>query len=274
LLPGALRNRLFDAIRFLALRSFAVPLNLVRRRNGLQELHDFRAHFCAGNWCAYLDVPDLYPKLRDGGVKILPAGHFFLGPVVWEPRSQCPLALELLQPERPLVYVTLGSRGNTRALPDVLHALVELDCSIALSGVDKAQEAALCCSIPALEGRCVMAPLFDPRAVLEHARVTVCHGGSGTVYQSLAAGVPVLCLPGNPDQALVAATAEEQGVGRTIDPADTSVDMLRSIRGVLATMIYCGCCARAARRMSEALARHDTRRRWLEFLSWVEPVPF
>jgi UDP:flavonoid glycosyltransferase YjiC (YdhE family) len=270
-LPNALRNRLFDAIRFLVLRYFAVPLNLVRRRNGLQELHDFREHFCAGNWCAYLDAPDLYPKLRDGGNKILPAGHFFLGPVVWEPRNQCPLALEVLGSERPLVYVTLGSSGNTDALPDVLRTLVELDCSIALSGVDKAQEAALRRSIPVLEGRCVMAPLFDPRPVLEHARVTVCHGGSGTVYQSLAAGVPVLCLPGNPDQALVAAAAEEQGVGRTINPGDTSVDMLRSIRGVLATMIYCGRCTRAAREMSKVLALHDTRRRWLEFLSRFEP---
>ena len=52
--------------------------------------------------------------------------------------------------------------------------------------------------VPGLNERSVMGDLCDPAAILRKARLTVCHGGNGTVYQSLQADVPVLCLAYNP----------------------------------------------------------------------------
>jgi UDP:flavonoid glycosyltransferase YjiC (YdhE family) len=43
--------------------------------------------------------------------------------------------------------------------------------------------------------------------------VVVCHGGSGTIYQALSQGVPVVGLVTNPDQMLVMRGVEAAGAG-------------------------------------------------------------
>ena len=65
LLPSGMRSALFECVRPLAFRHFARPLNQVRRHFGLSALADFREHYGAGRWCAYLDLPELVPVNHD-----------------------------------------------------------------------------------------------------------------------------------------------------------------------------------------------------------------
>jgi hypothetical protein len=102
-----------------------------------------------------------------------------------------------------------------------------------------------------------------PDRILERASVTVCHGGSGTVYQSLAAGVPVLCLPGHPDQDLAARAATESEAGLVLDPTRIGA---RRLRGALDAILNETGFARAAHRIARAMRHHDSRGRWLDFL--------
>jgi UDP:flavonoid glycosyltransferase YjiC (YdhE family) len=111
-----------------------------------------------------------------------------------------------------------------------------------------------------------IARLANPARVLDRARLTVCHGGSGTVYQSLAAGVPVVCLPGNPDQAIVSRAAVAHGAGTAL-PAETASAgrVLRACDAVLNG----GRGRSEARTLARVLRLHDTRGRWLRFLQDV-----
>jgi UDP:flavonoid glycosyltransferase YjiC (YdhE family) len=273
-LPGFARRALFAAISPLAYRLFAAPLDRLRRSVGLAPLRDFREHYVAGDGCAYLDLPELFPafgirhsafgtaavpKAESRQPKAdVPAGHFFLGPVLWQPRGLPEPELGSLGLERPLAYVSTGSSGSARHLPETLRALLAGGFDLAISGLGDSEQAGLRARLPALAGRSVMGRLFAPERVLARARLVVCHGGSGTVYQALTAGVPVLCRPENQDQHLVTRAVEAAGAGMCLDPRHIE-EQLVGLAG--------GRCAPEARRLSDAIRRHDTRRRWIDFLS-------
>ena len=265
LLPPRVRDLVFAGIMPLAVSHFAQPVDAVRRRHGQPKLRDFRRHYCAGTWCGYLDLPSLVPVRR------LPAGHFYLGPLPWQPSGLAAPDLVGLGQQRPLAYLSLGSSGDSRLLPELLAALLNCGCDIALSGMPAEGANALRKAVPALRGRLVAAQLFAPDEVLRRAALTICHGGSGTIYQSLAAGVPILCLPGNPDQQLASRALVLSGAGLSLRREDASVDR---VAPRVARILHDGSFVKRARAMRTLLAAHDTRGAWLRFLDGLRPAPY
>jgi UDP:flavonoid glycosyltransferase YjiC (YdhE family) len=259
-LPLALREPLFALGRPLGYGLFARPLDNLRRRHGLAPLGDLRELYTAGDYCAYLDLPELVPLRR------VPAGHFYLGPLAWTPRAARPVRLDGLDPRRPLAYVSMGSSGDEGLLPGVLGALAAAGFNVVLSGIEHARAEAWRQSVPGLNGRLLAARRMDPGPALARAAVTVCHGGSGTVYQSLARGVPVLSLPHNPDQGLVAQSVEAAGAGRTLHP-----DRFRT--GTFKEMVTIhlnggrGGLSRRAGALSMSIGAWDVRGRWSRWLA-------
>ncbi|MGC4116420.1 MAG: hypothetical protein QM765_17955 [Myxococcales bacterium] len=249
--PRGLRDGLFALVRPLAYRTFAKPLDRIRERYGLLPLRDFRRSYTDGERCAYLDLPGLFP------LSTLPAGHLHLGPVLWNPSVASDAGVRLLGLQRPLAYVTLGTTGAGLHLPQLLESLLETGCDVVVSGVADARARALRLDLPGLEGRSFITELIDPSDVLQRAALTVCHGGSGTVYQSLAMGVPVLGFPGNPDQHLVCLGLQLAGAGLAGNWKHLKSQLLEMLGGT---------CRSAARRLASEIQRHDTRGRWLEFL--------
>jgi UDP:flavonoid glycosyltransferase YjiC (YdhE family) len=87
-------------------------------------------------------------------------------------------------------------------------------------------------------------------AVLPRARITVAHGGHGTVIKSLAAGVPVLCVPLGRDQKDNGARVVDAGAGLTLSPGASTATICRTMRRLLDEPSF----AEAARRMRDAIA--------------------
>ena len=137
-----------------------------------------------------------------------------------------PQFLEL--PERPLVYVTLGTVFNDPDLVrSVLDAIQDLPISIAITtgpGTD-----------PALLGprpANVAAASFVPQALLlPLASAVVSHTGSGTMLGALAAGLPQVCLPRGADQFAnaerVHATVRASGCCPTTSPRSGCAPLCR-----------------------------------------------
>ncbi len=168
-----------------------------------------------------------------------------------------------------MAYVSLGSSGEKRLLPEVLRALVAQGCAVVLSGVDESEAAKLREEVPGWDEQVEAVRLLDPRAVLARTALCVCHGGSGTVYQSLAHGVPLVCLPSNPDQGLVSQAVASSGAGLALESERVSSDLARVLETVRRNPSY----RASAQRLSNALARHDTRGRWFRFLGGVLGTP-
>lgn len=255
-LPPGLRAACFRMVLPLGFRFFARALDGLRERHGLEPLRDLRRLYAAGGACAYLDIPELIP------LEPMPRGHFYLGPLAWAPTGLPAPALEGV--ECPLAYVSMGSSGDTSLVPAIVRAALDSGFEVFASGVTSAGQAEVQAAAGARSHRVRMTALCDPGPVLRRATVTVCHGGSGTVYQSLVHGVPLLCLPDNPDQGLIAGAVRASGAGCVLEPE-------RAGSGGLARILFRflerdSGPKRCAEHLAGVLAQWDTRARWTRWL--------
>ncbi|OBV40744.1 glycosyltransferase [Janthinobacterium psychrotolerans] len=194
MLPIWLADPLFRLIRPLAFASHAIPLNRVRRHHGLSSLgSDLRRIYTDADQTLYADIPQLFPP------QAMPAHHGYLGAVVWAPPMALPQWWQQLvegkESDRPLLYVTLGSSGQSQLLPRVLQALSSLPVTVMAATAGTIALA----SVPP---NAHVAPFLPGDAAARHASLVICNGGSPTSQQALTAGVPVIGIAGNLDQYL------------------------------------------------------------------------
>jgi len=217
-------------------------LNRTRRRHGLPSLGtDLRQIYCDADHVLYADIPELFSDVR------LPAGHQFLGPLLWSPPVTWPDWWERVPDDRPIVYVTLGSSGHPKFLPLILKSLAALEITViaATGGAEVPKD------VPA---NAFVAKYLPGEESARRARLVICNGGSLTCQQALAAGVPVIGIASNLDQFLNMGTLVRAGAGQ-IMRADR-FDERRLVS--LVTHMIAGSSHRAvALQMADAILRYD-----------------
>ncbi|MFF8914778.1 glycosyltransferase [Streptomyces sp. NPDC015032] len=126
--------------------------------------------------------------------------------------------------EDPLVYLTLGTEAGALATATglyraVLEAVSELPVRVLLTAGRGTDLSGLGPFPPN-----VHAEAWVPQAdVLSRASLVVCHGGSGTAFGTLAAGVPLVCVPLFADQPTNARLVTEAGAGLAVASTDVPV---------------------------------------------------
>ncbi|WP_020574924.1 glycosyltransferase [Actinopolymorpha alba] len=123
----------------------------------------------------------------------------------------------------PLVYVTFGSVTGglsiaTQAYRAALDAVDGLPARVLLT-VGRDTDASALGRVPANVHVEAWVPQGD---VLGEAALVVCHGGSGTTFGTLAAGVPLVVVPMFADQPANARQISAAGAGVVVDPAPGS----------------------------------------------------
>jgi Erythromycin biosynthesis protein CIII-like, C-terminal domain/Erythromycin biosynthesis protein CIII-like, N-terminal domain len=118
----------------------------------------------------------------------------------------------------PLVYVSLGTvLGHMSAAADafrtVLDAVAEIDARVLLT-VGRHFDSGQLEPIP---GHVHVEPWVDQAEVLARAEIVVCHGGSGTSFGALAAGLPLVVVPLFADQFANGTRIAEAGAGIVVD---------------------------------------------------------
>jgi UDP:flavonoid glycosyltransferase YjiC (YdhE family) len=199
----------------------AEPLDALRTRLGLPP--DPRLELPH----RHLVLSPCPPSLRDPRFPLPPNAHP-LRPAslatVAGGAEQAPRWLTQLG-ERPVVYATLGTIFNMESgdlLQRVVEALRTLPVDLVVTVGPGRDPAELGPQPPhvRVERRVCHAQLL-PRCAL-----VVSHGGSGTLVDALAAGVPSLLLPLGADQLLNAARCEELRVGVALDAFRASPEAL------------------------------------------------
>jgi UDP:flavonoid glycosyltransferase YjiC (YdhE family) len=94
-------------------------------------------------------------------------------------------------------------------------------------------------------------PWVPQADVLTDAAAVVCHGGSGTVLGTVAAGVPLVVAPMFADHAANARLVEAAGAGVTVGRADAG-SMADAVTAVLAEPGYRAAAGRLAAGMRSA----------------------
>lgn len=220
-------STLFKLARPLAFRLHAQPMNKVRRRYGLpSQVPSLQRFYTDADYTLYADIPDLFP-LPD-----LPDQHRFIGAVLWEPPMALPEWWDTLTPNRPIIFVTLGSSGQARLLPKILEALsatpVQIIAASAgrISPTQRPANARVANYLPGIQAA-------------RRASLVICNGGSPTSQQALVAGVPVLGLCSNMDQYMNMEAIQRAGAGELLRAGKANVSSIRhAAQTLLSTPSY------------------------------------
>lgn len=167
----------------------ADPLNRLRRKHSLPPLGNLRHVYSHGDYTLYADTPGLVPTSG------LPDNHRYIGPILWSPEIKLPAWWDAVPTDKPCIYVTLGSSGRVDVLPAVIEALGQMPIYVLLATAGRA-------ALGVLPSNVFAAEYLPGSQAAARSRLVVCNGGSATVYQALAQGVPVLGIASNMDQHL------------------------------------------------------------------------
>ena len=151
--------------------------------------------------------------------------------------------------DAPLVYVTFGSVAGglpigADAYRAALDAVTGLPARVLLT-IGRSADAASLGPLPANVHVEAWVPQDD---VLGHAALVVCHGGSGTTFGALAAGVPLVVVPLFADQHVNSRLVAAAGAGLAVEPEASRIRP--AIESVLADPSYRDAAARVAGEMN------------------------
>jgi len=228
----------------------ARPMNRLRRRYGLPALGDMRHVMTYGDYTLYADVPSLVPTFD------LPPNHYYIGPLLWSPDVMPPPWWDKLPMDQPCVYVTLGSSGQVDVFPIVMEALAEMPVSCLLATAGRLGGSFLPDNVWASD--------YLPGAqAARRSALVICNGGSATVYQSLAEGIPVLGIASNIDQYLTMGYVQRADAGILLRAGQATK---RSVRQAIEKLLSQKEYKAAAKRVAEEFAMFDAPSRFSAFV--------
>jgi UDP:flavonoid glycosyltransferase YjiC (YdhE family) len=152
----------------------------------------------------------------------------------------------------PLVYVTLGTvAGSMGELRDAYRLVLEAVAALPVRALLTTGDALDPSSLGPIPDN-VHVERFVPQAqVLPHVRAVLCHGGSGTVLGTLAAGVPMVVLPLFADQPTNAAQVELVGAGLSVPYEGAAMEAVaHALERVMSEPVF----AERARHIAEDMA--------------------
>ena len=202
LLGIRISRRFFPTLKRQALRYYAYNFNRSRKRRGLKPAGDILRIIESPHANLIADLPEFVPCAN------LPAHFRYIGPLIWEPNVAEPEWIGRLD-TRPCVYVTMGSTGEGGMFRRALAALVNAGYQVLTTTGGQIDDLP-----PGVFGA-----TYAPGSVLARRSIaTLCHGGSLTIYQSLAEGVPVVAIPTFHDQETNAERLVATGFGAALPP--------------------------------------------------------
>ena len=147
------------------------------------------------------------------------------------PEPTTALPVELPRPDRPLVYLTLGTSFNEPAVfATILRGLADLPVTVLVT-IGRDRSAAELGEIPR---NAVVTGFVPQEALLPHCAAVVHHGGAGTALGVLAHGRPSVVLPRGADNFAVAARMSAAGAARVVGPDElTEAAVGAAVRDVL-----------------------------------------
>ncbi|GAA1578819.1 hypothetical protein GCM10009678_71870 [Actinomadura kijaniata] len=237
---GRLRDRVLTRMMLRPWEKGLPALNAARVENGLSPLDSVVDAFDRVDRLLVLS-----PRALDYPGRRFPAYLRHVGPRLDDPAWAG--ELELPEGDAPLVLVGLSSsfmnqRGQLERIAEALGTLPVRGLLTTGPAVDPATVRA--------PGNVLVTAAAPHSVALRHAAVTITHAGHGTAVKSLAAGVPLVCMPLGRDQREVARHVALAGAGITVGRNASSRTIAHAVGRILHDPSY----RREARRLASEIA--------------------
>ena len=131
-------------------------------------------------------------------------------PLTWRNDLPPPRCLAELDPQKPTVYLSLGSEGLEDLLQHLgLLARDGMQVVVATGAPDVGLNATVPPGI-------FLEQYVNTDLLLPHCDIVCCHGGNGTLYQALQHGLPVVVVSTHQEQSYGGKRIQRLGLGRTM----------------------------------------------------------
>jgi MGT family glycosyltransferase len=216
-------------------------LNATRAAYGLPPLTSFYDQVLTADRILVLTSPAF-----DYAAPFVPANARYVGPILDEPGWAEPRTHPWTDDEQPLVLVGLSSTFQDQAtlLRRIIDALSTLPVRAVVTTGPAVDPAGL---VASSNVRVVRSAPHGPLIAVAAAVVTHC--GHGTTLKSLAAGVPMVCIPMGRDQDDTAARVVHHGAGIRLSPNASAGTIRAAVTTVLEREEY----RAAARKLATAI---------------------
>lgn len=209
-----LAQKMFDLVKPIIFWQHSLAFNRVCKKfRQLPIKPDMREVYTHADFTLYADIETMLP------MRPMPENHLFIGPVLWSAQVKLPDWWTSLPQTKPIVFVTLGSSGDTRLLPMILRTLSAMDLTVICVTAQKT-------SIKLNYANVFTADFLPAEAAVKKADLVICNGGSPMVYQSLVENKAVIGIPSNLDQYLMMSVVNNADKGRLIRSGEACPDLI------------------------------------------------
>ncbi len=226
--PARVRNRLGFAAWHWYMRPVMKVINRARRARGLPRLARVDDVFSPlaqiSNLCAEFDFPR----------RALPPQFHYIGSFAADRRVNTDHQFPWDRLDgKPLIFASLGTivdATNPPVFRKILAACGGLDAQLVLAlGNWHGEHGSAAGATRALPDNALIVDFAPQMALLDRAALLITHGGSNTVLESLARGVPMVALPRSADQAGMAARVVCCGAGLRASFQGCTAEELRGL---------------------------------------------
>lgn len=200
----AIAQKLFDLVKPVIFKIHALAFNQTCKKFGQPPLrYDMRETYTHADYTLYADIESLIP------MKPLPGNHLFIGPILWSAKVSLPDWWETLPTDKPIVFVTLGSSGDSELLPMIIDTFGRMPVTMICVTAKKKL-------VSQAYPNVFIAEFLPAKEAVKKADVIICNGGSPMVYQSLIENKSVIGIPSNLDQYLMMSLLTAANKGQLI----------------------------------------------------------
>jgi len=204
ILGVSIAQKIFDWVRPVVFKLHTLAFNKVCKKFRQPLLgSDLREVYTHADYTLYADAEALIPMLP------LPENHIFIGPLLWSAKVSLPVWWSKLPSDKPIIFITLGSSGDSSLLPMLLETLNTMAVTVLCVTAKKIK-------IEKSYSNVFSAEFLPAELVVKKADIIICNGGSPMVYQSIAENKFVIGLPSNLDQYLMMNLTDKSGFGQMI----------------------------------------------------------
>jgi UDP:flavonoid glycosyltransferase YjiC (YdhE family) len=175
-------------------RKLRKKYKLTTRNTYLEEMEGDQNLIC--------DLAELFSQREDA-----PDNYTVLSPLIYSDDTSSCWLLKQLAPSKKTIFVSMGSTGSWEAVQFLNNPQFAKYNIIAASDKDGILNAP----------HIIRTGFVNVHDVYPHTDLVICHGGNGTIYQSLLYGIPLLFKTAHFEQEWNMYAIEHIGAGKSLD---------------------------------------------------------
>lgn len=177
-----------------------------------------------GDLSLLCDIPEFAPTSN------LPDNFKYIGPVCWIPKIPLPEQLNHLDPNRPVIYLTIGSTGPT-LLKLFFDSLADTNFQCVLTTGNAIK-------VSSWPKNFMVFDFLPAHEVLKKSNMVICHGGNNTIYQAISYGTPIIGIATNFDQQMHLQRVEALELGLRLPKKVKKCDLQSAVDKILTNQKY------------------------------------